>query len=184
MGFISKSKKEIEALWSKVRSVDREVKSHENMLLNKAEVQSVRELKKLLETLPTHAEVKAQSEYVNEKIEKYDEDNDKFLIGFEQQEEMIRRFDEVLAQKTSTITLIEEMQAFDEKMDLKIKDVYKVTTEIENSIKSSNERVEQYVDLLRAEMEAASAKLTKKMAQKGGGGGPSKATGTSLLESE
>lgn len=55
---------------------------------------------------------------------------------------MIRRFDEVLTQKTSKVTMIEEIKGFDEKMALKLREVYQTTDKLYKELADADERLD------------------------------------------
>ena len=63
------------------------------MKVNAAEISAIREL---VNTLPSLDDIKAQKLFLETSIKKFHADNDQFHLDFQKQNEIIRRYDEVL----------------------------------------------------------------------------------------
>ena len=62
-------------------------------------------LKKLLSELPRQEEVDEQREYVNATIKKFNAENKSFKAEIGRQSKILRRFDEILSEKTNKLSL-------------------------------------------------------------------------------
>ena len=71
----------------------------------KVDSHEIDSMRKLLEALPKLDDMEAQREYLETNIQKFKGDNDEFHDGFLRHNEIIRRYDEVLNQKSSKIAL-------------------------------------------------------------------------------
>jgi hypothetical protein len=65
------------------------------------------ELRGLVKILPKADEMNKMKIHLFKRIEEFKSEMDKFSIGFEQQNEIIRRYDEVLIEKCSKTALME-----------------------------------------------------------------------------
>jgi hypothetical protein len=74
----------------------------------KADQEEVEDLKELVLQLPKVQDVEELKRYVTESIEGFRGDNDTFRSDFKTQNEIIRRYDEVLIHKASMIR-VEDM---------------------------------------------------------------------------
>ena len=85
------------------------------MIADKVDMDDHNDLKELLLELPRIEEVNSLKKYVMDNIERFHLDNKTFHNDFKTQNEIIRRYDEVLTQKVSTITMeTENMKLYDE----------------------------------------------------------------------
>lgn len=81
------------------------------------------------------------------------------------QQEIIRRFDEVLATKVSKISLFDEAAAIEEKTALKFNEINKQRKGLECLIEQANSKIDDTRLVLKSEMEVLAAKLTKQINQ-------------------
>lgn len=72
------------------------------MKVNNHEIDNIRQL---VETLPTVDDITHQREFLESSIKQFHSDNAQFHLDFQKQNEIIRRYDEVLNQKGSKIAL-------------------------------------------------------------------------------
>ena len=68
---------------------------------NKIEKDEIEKFTDLVKLLPTKEEVAELRENVSYNINKFQKDNARFSLDFEIQKQMIRRYDEVITQKSS-----------------------------------------------------------------------------------
>lgn len=87
----------LEKLKEKFKKLDQIVADHSDELLRKANLDEFNKTKDLVLKLPKHEDVERQKQYVNKTIELFEHEINLFKKGFEQQKEMIRRFDEILS---------------------------------------------------------------------------------------
>lgn len=77
----------------------------------------------LLKNMPTKVECKGMLVRFDEALVTFKEDNRLFRQGYAQQNEMIRRYDEVITQKCNKHTLVEEVSKLNQDLGPKIKDL-------------------------------------------------------------
>jgi hypothetical protein len=121
MMHVVKQKKEVEAIWGKVKSFDRMQQEFELQIKTKCDIEYVEKIDEYMKLLPKDAEIKAQKKFVDTSILKFMEDNEMLLNGYAENKEMVRRFDELLALKMSKISHIEEMEHYDGKLNHKLR---------------------------------------------------------------
>lgn len=93
----------------------------------------------------------------------FESDNKMFLKSFTMQEEMIRRFDEVLASKVSKITMFDESAAIEEKVTVKFNELYKLSQVIDSHIKEVDLKLEDTRLVMKGEMDAMATKLSRQI---------------------
>jgi len=83
------------------------ISSHEKCLDKKIGIEHYEYIKKLSETLPTIEDINKQNDYINNLLQSFRDDNDQFHKDFLKQNEIIRRYDEVLNEKANKQRLLE-----------------------------------------------------------------------------
>ena len=63
------------------------------------------EIKELLQILPRREDVEQVQKHLNESLEEFKNDNKQFHLDFQKQNEIIRRYDEIISSKASKIDI-------------------------------------------------------------------------------
>lgn len=69
---------------------------HSQNISLKVDTHEIDGMRQLLAALPKVEDIEAQRTYLAENIQKFHEDNEQFHVDFQKQNEIIRRYDEVL----------------------------------------------------------------------------------------
>lgn len=120
---IERLQNELEKLKKHVKRQERAVEEQALTLSAKVDIDEHNDLKELLLQLPRVEEVQQLKHYVMSNIETFHADNTSFHADFKTQNEIIRRYDEVLAQKVSIIGMERESKKLHDELESKMKEV-------------------------------------------------------------
>ena len=87
--------------------------------------------------LPKVEDVEDLKAYIVENIENFSSDNKAFHKDFKTQNEIIRRYDEVIAQKVAKVTLQQEVNVSNAKLETRIKEVTSMISSTNGDVKSN-----------------------------------------------
>ena len=102
------------------------------------------EVRDLLLKLPKSDDVEQLKEYIVTNIENFRGDNTAFHKDFDVHKEIIRRYDEVLSQKVSKVTLIEDLDILDRKIIRNFESLTKQLEKTNSTIGDNKQAFEDY----------------------------------------
>ena len=94
---LNKQAKEIEKMKKQISKLDKKNTENQKAILAKADHGEMEVLKELVKILPKEEDVHQQHKLVADKLDFFKKENDNFHNEFKIQNEIIRRFDEVLS---------------------------------------------------------------------------------------
>lgn len=103
--------------------------------------------------LPDVNEVDNLRTYVSSNIETFREDNFNFNKGFQTQNEIIRRYDEVLSQKASIMKINTTVEAASEKLMEKINEANEYSDKLKEEIANTNKKLDDFKSMIHDEIE-------------------------------
>jgi hypothetical protein len=86
-----------------LKKIDKKLEDHQESIETKVEIKNFLKIKELVLKLPTWEDTNNLKNFVITNIERFDNDNSAFHQDFKTQNEIIRRYDEVLSSKVSQI---------------------------------------------------------------------------------
>ena len=101
--------KELDKIKHAIKKQEKKIEETDNIAGDKVDFSTFINLKELILQLPRAEKIKQLEDKVTQNIDKFRKDNDTFRKDFTLHQEIIRRYDEVLAQKVSKVKMEEEM---------------------------------------------------------------------------
>ena len=117
--------------------------------------------------------------YVSTNIETFREDNFNFNKDFQTQNEIIRRYDEVLSQKASNLKINTKVKEASDKLLAKIKETEEFSLKLNNDIVGTNKKLDEFKTMINDEITnqfQILSKTQKKLGSKNQGHGGSSLT--------
>lgn len=136
--------KDIEKLKKNIKKIEKKMDEDREVLLTKCNNADFLKLKKLLHDLPKQEEVDEQREHVNATIKKFNAENKSFKNEMLRQSKILRRFDEVISEKTNKVSLQSEVKAQTENFQAQID---RINVELVNFVALQGEHRGQLKDI-------------------------------------
>ena len=164
---ISKQGKEIDKLKRAVATLKQRADGHDDDLETKVELEELGDLKELVLRLPNVEEVDEMRAYVSSSIETFQLDNINFNKDFQTQNEIIRRYDEVLSQKASKQLIEEKIIQQDERLQKQLKNVHAITDSLAEELRTAGKKLDDFKVLMFEEVATQVQSISKKEKQMG-----------------
>ena len=134
---IDKQQSEFEKLKKQMKKIEGKLQETTALLETKVDQEELEDIKDLVLQLPKVEDVEDLKAYIVENIENFSSDNKAFHKDFKTQNEIIRRYDEVIAQKVAKVTLQQEVNVSNAKLETRIKEVTSMISSTNGDVKSN-----------------------------------------------
>jgi hypothetical protein len=135
-----------------VATLKQRVDGHDEDLETKVELEELSDLKELVLRLPNVEEVDEMRAYVSSSIETFQLDNINFNKDFQTQNEIIRRYDEVLSQKASKQLIEEKIIHQDERLQKQLKNIHAITDSLTEELRAAGKKLDDFKILMFEEV--------------------------------
>lgn len=105
--------------------------------------------------------------YVSSSIETFQLDNINFNKDFQTQNEIIRRYDEVLSQKASKQLIEEKIMQQDDRLQKQLKNVHAITDSLAEELRAAGKKLDDFKVLMFEEVATQVQSISKKEKQMG-----------------